>query len=248
VDLAGLRAAVRAFGPDLIVNLAALSSVDRAEKEPDLAFAVNALGAQNAALAAAEAEAPLVHVSTDYVFDGLRRQPYREHHPTGVPANVYGLSKQEGETLVRETWARHFIVRVAALFGDGGRPDFLDWILEKADARAPLRIVADRFVSPTWIVELARQILVLMRTPYFGTYHATGHGAASWYELARSALVLAGRDPEGVIPIQDTELVSAAARAPYTALENHRLRLRGLDRMSPWRDALATFLAGGPPG
>jgi dTDP-4-dehydrorhamnose reductase len=242
LDLDALRAHLRDLRPDVLVNTAAQSKVDQAELDPDGAFAVNAVGAHNAAIAASEVGVPLVHLSTDYVFEGARRTPHREYHPTGLPPNVYGQSKLEGEMLVRATWCRHFIVRVAALYGEGGRPDFVDWILEKADPSTPLRIVADRFVSPTWTAALARQLLVLMRTPFFGTYHATGHGAASWYELARSALLLSHRDPAGVVPISDHELKSVACRAPYTALENHLLRIRGLDTMVFWRDALQEYL------
>jgi dTDP-4-dehydrorhamnose reductase len=242
LDLDGIRRRLRERPADLVVNLAAQSKVDQAERQPEQAFALNAAGAHNAALAAAEAGIAILQLSTDYVLAGTRRSPYREYHETGTPPNLYGCSKLEGEQLVRATTPLHFIVRVAALYGDGGRPDFLDWVLASADPRAPLRIVADRFVSPTWIVELSRQLLTLVRTRYFGTYHAAGAGAASWYELARSALVLAGKDPEGVVPIPDHELESVARRGAYTCLENHRLHVRGLELMRPWREALAEHL------
>jgi dTDP-4-dehydrorhamnose reductase len=241
-ELEALRARVADAAPDLLVNSAAQSKVDQAALEPDLTFQVNAIGAHNAAIAAAEAGIPLVHISTDYVFDGASRTPYREHDPTGVPPNEYGRSKLQAEQLVRHLWPRHFIVRVAALFGAGGRPDFVDWVLKRADPAAPLTIVSDRTMTPTWTADLARQLLALIRTPCWGTYHATGHGPASWFELAREALTLAGRDPGGVVPIAD--LPSPARRAPYTALDNHLLRLRGLDTMLPWREALARHLAG----
>ena len=242
-DLEGLRALLREVRPALIVNCAAQSRPDQAEQQPDEAFAVNAVGAHNVALAAREADSALMHISTDYVLDGTRRAPYREYHETGMPPSQYGQSKLAGEQLVRAACARHFIVRVAALYGPG-RPHFLQWILDRGDPGAPLRIVADRFVSPTSTRQLAHQLLVLLRTPFYGTYHAAGRGVASWYELARSALRLAGRDPEGVVPVADVELQSVAPRAPYTALENHLLRLRGLERLAPWREALAEHLRG----
>lgn len=247
LDFGALHAAVRQLQPDALINTAAQSRVDAAEKDPDHAFAVNAVGAHNAALVAAEAGVPIMHLSTDYVFEGTRRTPHCEYHPTGVPPNVYGRSKLEGEMLVRTATTRHFIVRVAALYGAGGRPDFVDWVLEKASASEPLRIVADRFVSPTWTEELATQLLTLLRTPFYGTYHAAGKGVASWYELARSALLLAGRGAEGVIPIADSELPATAARAAYTGLDNHLLRARGLERLRPWREALAARLKGQRP-
>jgi dTDP-4-dehydrorhamnose reductase len=240
-DLDALRAVLRDARPQLVVNCAALSKPDQAEQQPDEAFAVNAVGAHNVALAAREADVTLMHISTDYVFDGARRAPYREYHETGMPPSQYGQSKLAGEQLVRSVCPRHFITRVAALYGPG-RPHFLQWILERSDPAAPLRIVADRFVSPTWTQQLARQLLVLLRSSCYGTYHAAGRGVASWYELARSALRLAGRDPEGVVPVADAELQNIAPRAPYTALENHLLRLRGLETLAPWREALAEYL------
>jgi dTDP-4-dehydrorhamnose reductase len=237
-ELDHLRAALREHRPSLIINAAAQSNVDLGEEQTDLTYAVNAVGAHNAALAAAEADVPLMHISTDYVFDGTRREPYREFHPTGVPLNHYGRSKLQGELLVRATLPRHFIVRVAALFSATGRADFVDWVLQEARPSAPLRIVADRFTSPTWTVDLSRQLLQLARTPYYGTYHASGHGVASWYELARSALIITGADPAGVTPVPDCELESRAVRPAYTPLDNHLLRLRGLDSMLAWRQAL----------
>ena len=143
---------------------------------------------------------------------------------------------------MREAWPQHFIVRVAALFGLG-RKNFVSWVLDEADPGKPLKIVHDRFATPTWTDDLARQLLALARTPYYGTYHATGLGVTNWYYLAHSALVLAGLDPHGVKPVPDVELVSPAQRAAYTALSNHLLRLRGLCTMLPWREALAGYIA-----
>jgi dTDP-4-dehydrorhamnose reductase len=243
-SLDALRAQLSAAGPlDLLVNAAAQAFVNQAQEDPDGTFAVNALGAHNAALAAAAADLPLLQISTDYVFDGRTREPYREHHPTGTPPSVYGQSKLLGERLVRGCCSRHFIVRVAALFG-AGRQTFVDWVLERADPLQPLTIVDDRIVSPSWTDDLARQLLALVNTPYHGTYHASGHGAVSWYGLARAALELAGRDPAGVQPVASDQLDEPAVRPAYSALDNHLLRLRGLDTMLPWREALAAYLAG----
>lgn len=228
--------------PDILINLAALSNVDQCEQKIELAFTVNCVGAHNIALCAAERDIPLLHVSTDYVFDGKLGRPYCEHDFTGVPPNQYGRSKLEAEQLIRETCRKYFIVRVAALYGHGSRPGFIDWVLQSANSSAPLRIVSDRFVSPTWTFELSQQICLLMQTPFYGTYHAAGQGSASWYEFAKHALMLSGKDPEGIVPILDKDLKSGAIRAPFTALENHMLKLRGLNKMSHWSDALASFI------
>jgi dTDP-4-dehydrorhamnose reductase len=241
-DLDQIRAFVADCKPDLLINTAAQAKVDIAEQDPDHAFHVNALGAQNAALAAAEVDIPVVHISSDYVFDGRQNQSYCEYHPTGLPPNLYGQSKLQGELLVRHTWARHFIVRVAALFGKSNRADFVDWVLASASPDKPLTIVNDRTITPTWTDDVARQLLLLIQTPYYGTYHATGHGPTTWFKLARTALELAGKDPAGVVPIPDKQLASPARRAPFTGLANHLLRLRGMDTMLPWREALAKYL------
>ncbi len=240
-ELSDLRRAARDAAADLIINSAALSSVDRAETEPELTYAVNTVGAHNAAMAAAEAGTTLLHISTDYVFDGNTTEAYQEFCPTGVPPNHYGRSKLHAELLVRETHAAHFIVRVAALFGLG-RKNFVSWVLDEAAPGKPLTIVHDRFTTPTWTDDLARQLLALASTPYHGTYHATGLGTTNWYYLAHSALMLAGKDPRGVVPVADVELNAEAHRAGYTALSNHLLRLRGLCQMKPWRKALAAYI------
>ncbi|MFH1131463.1 MAG: dTDP-4-dehydrorhamnose reductase [Pseudomonadota bacterium] len=243
-DLESIQIALAKSSADLLINSAAQSNTGRAEEEPELAFAVNADGARNVALASKKAGIPLVHVSSDYVFDGKAKRPYKETDPTGVPPSVYGQSKLKGELLVRKTWPQHFILRVASLFGEGGRPDFVDWVLEKADPQKPLTIVADRIVSPTWTFDFARQVRVLVRTRFFGTYHATGQGGCSWYDLACSALKLSGRDPSGVCPVPDSELKSNVVRPVFSALDNDALRALGLDCMRPWEEALAMHLHG----
>lgn len=241
-DLDALRRRVRAGRPDLVINCAALSHLGTCEADPGRAFSVNAAGAHNAALAAAEGDAALLHVSTDFVFDGTLGRPLRETDPTGLPPNVYGLSKLDAEQLVRPTLARHYIVRVAALFGPG-RGSFVDWVLERATPDAPLTIVCDRIATPTYTPHLARQLVALARTPYCGTYHAAGHGPTTWYHLARTALELAGQDPAGVAPVTAHALAEPVQRAMYTALSNHRLGIRGLDLMRPWQDGLREHVA-----
>ena len=242
-ELESVRQRIDQLRPQLVINCAAQSSVDQAELAPERAYAVNAVGAHNVALAVAGAgPITLCHISSDFVFDGTARTPYGEYQPTGTPPNHYGRSKLLGEQLVRHTTAQHFIVRVASLFGEGRR-NFVTWVLGDADPQKPLRIVADRFMSPTWTGDLCDQLLALVETPYFGTYHATGHGVTTWYELAWQALKLAGKDPAGVAPVADVQLDSPARRAPYTPLENHMLKLRGIDCMLPWQEALAQFVA-----
>lgn len=243
-QLEHVEGAIQGARATLVINCAAESSLERAAQDPDAAYAINVLGAHNVALACAKNGVPLAHISSDYVFDGRSRQPYRELDETGQPPNIYGRGKKEAEALVRQTTAQHYILRVAALFGPANRPDFVDWILEKSDPKAPLTIVADRRISPSYTLDVARQLQRLVGSPYFGTYHCSGHGDASWFELATAALQLSGRDVAGVRPVPDSALKSSVVRPRYTVLDNYNLRLRGLDEMRPWRQSLKEHLKG----
>jgi len=241
-DFGAVAATIDEDRPHLVINLAAESGVDRCEVDPDRAFRVNALGPHNLALACAAADIPLLHVSTDYVFDGRQTRPYRESDPTGTPPNTYGQAKLLGEVLVRRHARRHYIVRVAALYG-AGRQDVVDWLIEGADPKAPLPLIVDCALSPTWTVEVAEQIVAILETPYYGTYHATGDGTCSWYDVARVVLENQGGDPDGIRGVKGADLGRPARRPTYSVLENHHLRLRGIDRMGPWRPALERYLA-----
>jgi dTDP-4-dehydrorhamnose reductase len=181
VDLAAVRALVAAQRPAAVVNAAAYTLVDRAESEPDAAFRGNATGPRNLALAAAEAGAALLHVSTDYVFDGEASRPYHEFDATN-PLSVYGHSKLAGEMAVRELNPRHFVVRTAWLYAAAGR-NFAASVRSQA-ARGPLRVVTDQVGSPTFAPHLATAIARLLPTGAFGTYHLAGAGATSWHGFA----------------------------------------------------------------
>jgi dTDP-4-dehydrorhamnose reductase len=234
--------AIEGANADLVINCAAESSLEEAARDPDRAYGINVLGPHNIALACARRNIPLAHFSTDYVFDGHRRQPYREMDATGSPPNLYGKGKQDAELLIRQSTPRHYILRVAALFGPGHRADFVDWILSKADPTQPLTIVADRRVSPSYTVDIAKQLFRLVSTPFYGTYHASSHGEASWFDLAQEALRLRDKNIAGVRPVADSALKSPVVRPRYTVLDNYNLRLRGLDEMRPWKEALAEYL------
>lgn len=173
-DMKALFSAVMDLGPEVIVNAAAWTDVDGCELDPDRAFSVNALGARNAAVVAREVGAKLFHISTDYVFDGKRKSPYREYDPP-APINFYGLSKLKGEEYVREQTPRHFILRVAWLYGRKGR-DFLKTVLSLALSQEELRVVNDQWGTPTCVADVVRQIEVLMATDLYGTYRCTAQG------------------------------------------------------------------------
>lgn len=241
-DFAAVRRAVDGLRPDLIVNCAAFTDVDRCETEPGPAFAVNALGPRHLAVAAHGAGAALLHVSTDYVFDGTATAPYGEFDPVG-PVTAYGRSKLAGELEVRAHCPRHYIVRSAWLYGAHGR-NFVHTMLQLAAQRERLTVVDDQVGNPTWTVELARAIGALMETGAFGTYHASAEGEASWYAFAREILRLKGVATP-VDPVPSTAFPRPARRPAFSALDKGCLRALGLT-MRPWREALADYLKDNP--
>lgn len=246
-DATSVDAALDRAAADVIVNTAAMHNVERCEQEPAQAFAVNAIGARHLALAAARRGAALVHVSTDYVFDGALRRPYVEAD-LPRPLNAYGVSKLAGEHFVSALAPRHFIVRSSGLYGahpsraKAGGLNFVRLMLKLARERGTVRVVADEFVTPTYTVDLAEQILDLAETSAYGTYHATSAGACSWNEFAREIFRRAAPDTI-VEDAAASDFPRPVARPLYSVLDNAGLRALGIDRMADWRDALGRYLA-----
>ena len=239
--------AVRDAAPDWVINCAAMTHVEGCERDPLTAFDVNARGAANVARAATGAGARTVHISTDYVFDGERGEPYDE---TALPRplNIYGASKLAGEWAVRAADARHVIVRTTGLYGFnaciGKGTNFVETMLKRADSGAPTRVVSDETLTPTFSVDLAAQIrLMIERDVPPGMYHATTAGSCSWFEFAREIFALHGAaNPPA--PTSAAEWNSPVRRPRYSVLEHGALGKLGLDIMPPWRDALARYLTG----
>jgi dTDP-4-dehydrorhamnose reductase len=229
----------RTFRPDWILHLAAFTRVDDCESEPDRAFLVNAVGAKNAALAAAACGASILAISSDYVFDGAAHAPYREY-TAAAPRSVYGASKWAGEQAVREVNPRHFVVRTAWLYGKGG-PNFIDTILRKAGAGEALKVVDDQRGSPTWTQDLARALVALAATGEYGTYHVTNSGDCTWYDLAAYALDRAGLK----VPLErtTTEAIARPARRPaYSVLGNQFYEHVTGAPLPHWQDAVDRYL------
>jgi dTDP-4-dehydrorhamnose reductase len=238
-DLEAVRRAL-ANGPwAAVVNCAAYTQVDRAEDEPERAFAVNAGGAGHAARAAAELGVPFLHVSTDYAFDGRKRTPYDEEDPPS-PLGVYARSKVAGEEAVREAGGRWTIVRAGELYGHGGR-NFFHAILARARSGQPLKVVSDQVVTPTWSRDLARQLVTILQRAPAGLYHCTAQGETSWHQAAVAALELAGLKAT-VEPVTTAEYGSRTPRPLYSVLGHRKLEALGLYRMRPWREALGEWI------
>lgn len=244
-SLKSLRAAIEPFAPRWVVHLAAFTRVDDCERDPDLAFRVNGLGARNAALAAAACDAAVLAISTDYVFDGKAARPYREYDPVG-PMSVYGRSKWAGEEAVREVAPHHVIVRTSWLYGAGGT-NFVDSILRKARHSEPLSVVDDQRGSPTWTEDLAGALVALVAAAEYGTYHCTNRGDCTWHELAEHVVARAGHDTP-VLRISTRELARPAARPAYSVLDGGWCEHVTGHRMPHWKDAVDRYLASVPAG
>ncbi len=225
--------------PDLIINCAAYTNVDGCETNQDDAFKVNALGARNMAIAAEHIGAKLVHVSTDYVFDGNGTKPANEATPCH-PQSAYGTTKYLGEQYVREFCSRYFIVRTAWLYSDIGK-NFVKTMMKAGRERGALKVVNDQLGNPTNAVDLAYHILKIAATEEYGIYHCTGHGVCSWFDFAAKIIEYAGIDAT-VSPCTTEEYPSPAKRPAYSALDNMMLRCTVGDDMRSWQDALRAFM------
>lgn len=242
-DPAAVQEAVARYQPEVILNCAAYAKVDACESDREQAFRVNAAGPRNLALALAELGGKLVHISTDYVFDGQRipPEPYTEGDPPS-PLSCYGQSKLAGEQAIQESTDNFIIVRTAWLYGLSG-PNFLKTMLRLALAEEGrvLRVVNDQHGSPTWSCRLAEQLKVLLEAGGRGIYHATAEGRCTWFELAVHFFKQMGIQAN-LAPITTAEYPTPAVRPKNSILENRRLKEAGLNVMRPWQDDLAEFV------
>jgi dTDP-4-dehydrorhamnose reductase len=223
--------------PDVVINCAAWTDVDGAEQAEEQAFAVNGSGAGNVAAAAAEIEARILHVSTDYVFDGAKGAPYVESDQP-APLGAYGRTKLAGEEAVAAANKRHFIVRSAGLYGLGGR-NFVETMLRLSESQNEVTVVRDQIGSPTYTWHLAYGIVRLIEGIEYGIHHMAAAGQCSWYEFAREIFEQAEVECK-VLSITSEEFGAPAPRPAFSALVSQR---EHAIRLPAWRDGLAGYLA-----
>lgn len=224
--------------PAVVINAAAYTNVEKAEGDEETAFRVNALGAQNIALASRKSCAKLVHISTDYVFDGAKKIAYEEFNLPN-PLSVYGKSKLWGEKLVEQVGGEYFILRTSWLYGDG--QNFVRTMLKLAEQRDHLTVVADQHGTPTYTKDLVWVIDRLIQTEFYGLYHASNQGSCTWWDFAQKIFELAGKSVK-VEPVGTAEYPQKAKRPKNSVMENKMLKLRGMDVMRPWEHALQDYI------
>jgi dTDP-4-dehydrorhamnose reductase len=225
--------------PDVIFHLAAWTDVDGCEDNPSRALAVNFQGTWAVALGAAETGSKIVYLSTDYVFDGRAKRPYRETDRPN-PLSVYGKSKLLGEQAVMKNCRKYFIVRTSWLFGRYG-PNFVDTIRQRAQSGGRLRVVNDQTGSPTYARDLCVPLMRLAQSEAYGIYHLTNSGQCSWYEFAREIVRLIGLSCE-VVPISSAESGRRAPRPSFSVLDNRNYRRRFGLKLRQWDEALRSYL------
>jgi dTDP-4-dehydrorhamnose reductase len=236
---------LREIRPEVIVNTAAMHHVEQCEREPEAAFAVNGIGARNLAMVSRELDAVLMHISTDYVFDGNKKTPYEEGDAPR-PLNVYGVTKLAGEHFVRSATDRHFVVRTSAIYGKQpcrakGGLNFVELMLKLARERGKVRVVDSEFVTPTPTKEIAQQLVALSRSDCYGLYHGTSEGSCSWYEFAREIFSLT-RTPVQLEIAGPNEFPAKVARPSYSVLENRGLNSQYLNVFQSWQAGLRDYL------
>lgn len=241
-DVSQVLAFVREVKPDIIINCAAHTNVDKCEKEWDLAYKINAIGARNLSIATKDADAKLIHISTDYVFEGNGTRPYTEFDAPN-PVSAYGKTKLEGENFVKAFAEKYFILRTAWLYGDG--KNFVKTMLGLSEKYDEVSVVCDQVGSPTSASELAKMVHYLEKTENYGTFHATCEGSCSWADFTEEIFRLAGKQTKvnHVTSKQYKEMNPASADRPaYSILENYMLKLTTDFQMADWKDAIREYM------
>jgi len=243
---ASIAAALATARPDVLVNCAAYNFVDKAETEPEAAFAVNAWGVRSLAQACAAAKIKFVHFSTDYVFglDAPRSTPFTESDAPG-PVSVYGLSKLAGEYLALASSPDALVIRTCGLYGvhgSGGKGgNFVETMLRVAGQGKPLRVVADQFCTPSYTVDVAEAAIGLIRSGANGLFQVTNAGSMSWHDFAAEIFRLAKVQAD-LTPISSAQFAAPARRPPYSVMSNAKLTTVGVTPPRAWQEALSAYM------
>ena len=226
--------------PEVVINAAAYTAVDDCETNYDEAYAVNAIGPKNLAIACKKQDVPLVHISTDYVFDGSKRTPLLENDALG-PQSAYGKTKLEGEKFIQEYTDKYFILRTAWLYGIHGN-NFVQTMLSLAENHDEITVVDDQIGSPTYSLDLAVSIANLLNSDKYGIYHLTNEGECSWYEFSKRIFELSDVDVK-VLPVTTEEFPRPAPRPHYSVLSNQKWIKAGFPPMRKYEEALSDYLS-----
>ncbi|MED4650733.1 MULTISPECIES: dTDP-4-dehydrorhamnose reductase [Bacillus] len=238
-DATSLNPIMKNLKPDLVLHCAAYTKVDAAEENWKEAYAINALGTRNIAVASEVIGAKLVYFSTDYVFDGMQARDYHEFDQTN-PLNVYGASKLAGEEAVKNFHSRYFIMRTSWLYGGEG-PNFVRTMQTLAQTKKELRVVCDQIGCPTYTKDLVCKTGEMIQTNQYGTYHVSNRGECSWFEFATRIFQEMGAGVK-VIPVKTEEYGVKAERPRYSVLQHLCLELNGFAPMRQWEEALREYI------
>lgn len=230
---------VNKLKPDIIINLAAYTNVDECETDKANAYKINTLGVKNLASICKELDVPMLHISTDYIFDGTKPTPYLEWDEPS-PISIYGETKAESEIWVKQILEKYWIVRSSGLYGKGGE-NFVDTIISNAKEKGVLKVVTDQIGSPTYTVDLADAIVKLINTDCYGIYHVTNSDWCSWYDFAKTAFEFANVKCE-IIPILSDEINRPAKRPKNFRLLNFMWENSMFQPLRPWQVALKEYI------
>lgn len=243
-DLAQCQQVIGQYKPDVVIHCAAYTAVDAAETDIDGAYKVNAVGTRNIAVASESNGSKLIYISTDYVFDGASELPYQEYDNTN-PQSIYGKSKRAGEVLVHSLSSRYFIVRTSWVYGAHGN-NFVETMLRLGQDKPSLKVVHDQKGSPTYTVDLANFLLILMPTEKYGIYHASNSGECTWYEFTQAIFAEARQLGINIIaqpePCSTYEFPRRAHRPANSVMEHLSIRTNEFQDLRPWREGLQDFL------
>ena len=230
--------------PEILINTSAYHRVDECEDNPEQSFLVNAIAVRDLARICREFDFVFVHFSTDYVFDGTKKEPYTEDDPPR-PLSVYAVSKLAGEYFVRSILDRYYLIRTCGLYGVAGcwgkGTNFVETMISLEQKGKIIRVVNDQWVTPTSTAELARKIKELLFTDNYGLYHLTNEGHCTWFQFAEAIFSLLGRKAK-LMPVDSKTYGAKAVRPAYSVLENKRAKEIGLSEFSHWKEALRDYL------